>query len=69
MKETTIMKKDKKQIDSELRVKSTAKIREEVIQELTMPDKSITCLLELENNDETQNDENSRDGEGESTKQ
>jgi hypothetical protein len=54
MKETTIMKKQKTSIDSELRVKSTAKIREEVIEELTMPDKSLVLLLqaEIDNNDD-----------------
>jgi len=54
LKETTIMKKQKTSIDSELRVKSTAKIREEVIEELTMPDKSLVLLLqaEVDNNDD-----------------
>jgi hypothetical protein len=64
LKETTIMKKDKKQIDSELRVKSTAKIREEVIEELTMPDKSLALLLQAEienNNDQIEEEEYSGD--------
>jgi hypothetical protein len=58
------MKKDKKQIDSELRVKSTAKIREEVIEELTMPDKSLALLLQAEienNNDQIEEEEYSGD--------
>jgi hypothetical protein len=56
------MKKDKKQIDSELRVKSTAKIREEVIEELTMPDRSLVLLLEneTENYDKNKQKDNSR---------
>ena len=40
------MKKNIATIESKLVMKSTAQLREEIISELTMPDKSLSLLLE-----------------------
>lgn len=42
--------KDKNMIDCELKVKSTANLRKQIISELTQPDKSLLELFEKENN-------------------
>lgn len=47
------MSKNATTIESNLIIKSTAALREEIISELTMPDKSLSILLE-----ETQEKEN-----------
>jgi hypothetical protein len=54
------MKKHSTVIESNLIIKSTAQLREEIISELTMPDKSLSCLLEDKKDkdtDETQNEQ------------
>lgn len=40
------MKKNIATVESKLVMKSTAQLREEIISELTMPDKSLSLLLE-----------------------
>lgn len=47
------MKKNIATVESKLIMKSTAQLREEIISELTMPDKSLSLLLE-----DTQDKEN-----------
>lgn len=53
------MKKQPIAIESNLIMKSTAQLREEIISELTMPDRSLSCLLEekYKDKDETQNEQ------------
>lgn len=43
--------KNQNMIDCELRVKSTANLRKQIISELTQPDKSLINLLERETDD------------------
>jgi hypothetical protein len=54
------MKKKSTTIESNLIMKSTAQLREEIISELTMPDRSLSCLLEEKKEkdiDETQDEQ------------
>jgi hypothetical protein len=50
----------KTEINSELNIKAVAALRNEVILELTQPDRPMSYLMEL--NDETKDDEQISDG-------
>ena len=54
-------------IESELKIKSTASLREEIIKELTQPDKSLSLLL-LGNIDEIKSNEPDCDREGDTAR-
>lgn len=57
----TIMKQSPTMLQSNLIMKSTAELREEIISELTMPDKSLSSLLqdiEDQDNHETKDESN-----------
>lgn len=51
-------------VETQLKVKSTASLRQEIISELTQPDKSLELLLSERESDEAQDNESDSDREG-----
>lgn len=51
-------------VETKLKVKSTASLRQEIISELTQPDKSLELLLSERESDEAQDNESDSDREG-----
>jgi hypothetical protein len=54
-------------VESELKIKSTASLREEIIKELTQPDKSLSLLFS-ENPNEAEGNESDCDREGDTAR-